>query len=92
MARDILLDENDDLIIANGDFLLGDSLTQEVGIILRLNQGDLKSDPLLGPNLIRLEKSTEINEFQERVKVHLERDGKDFNELKQRLTLNSNKQ
>ena len=51
MAKDILLDENDDLKILNGDFDIGESEMQEVGIILRLRQGELKSDPILGANL-----------------------------------------
>lgn len=91
--KDILLDSNDDLTFKDGDFAVGESLTQEVGIILRLNQGDLKSDPLLGPNLIQLEKGVEdTNEFQERVKIHLKRDGKNYNELKNRINMNFKRQ
>lgn len=91
--KDILLNADDDLIFQDGDFVIGESLTQEVGIILRLNQGDLKSDPLLGPNLIQLEKGVEdAEEFKERVKIHLKRDGKDYNELKNRINMNFKRQ
>lgn len=87
--KDILMDSEDDLIFKDGDFAIGKSLTQEVGIILRLNQGDLKSDPLLGPNLIQLEKGVEdANEFKERVKIHMGRDGKNYNELKNCVNMN----
>lgn len=89
MEQDILLDENDDLIFQDGDFVIGSSLTQDVGIILRLNQGELKSDPLLGANLIKYVNSN-IDEvdLQTVVKLHLQRDGKDYEEIKNYITLN----
>ena len=34
MANDILLDDDNDLLIANGDFIIGESEMQEVGIII----------------------------------------------------------
>lgn len=79
---DILLDENDDLLFRDGDFALGDPLMQDVGAILRLNQGDLKGDPILGPNLTQLigSKSTR-QELQQRVRLHLARDGKSDAEI-----------
>lgn len=80
---DVLLDNIEELTIRGGDFVTEDSRLQEVGIILRLNQGDLKSDPLLGPNLIQMEKGLEVTTaFKERVRIHLARDGKDYNEIK----------
>lgn len=91
MEKDILLDDNDDLIIENGDFKIGESLTQDVGLILRMNQGELKEDPLLGANLIQLIKSSVDNdELQTRVKLHLQRDGKDYEALKNYIKLNRN--
>ena len=81
-ASDIIL-ENDDLKIVGGDLCIGHSLTQEVKIILSLNQGELKNDPLLGPNLLQLVKSKpQEQEFRERVKIHLKRDGKDYNSIR----------
>lgn len=86
--NDILLDANDDLDIVNGDFAIGESVLQEVGIILRLNSGDLKSDPVLAPNLIQLiNSSKDTNEFEERVRLHLRRDGKNYDEIKDLITL-----
>ena len=77
-ATDIIL-ENDDLKIMSGDLCISHSLTQEVKIILRLNQGELKNDPLLGPNLLQLVKGKPAaQDFKERVKIHLKRDGKDY--------------
>ncbi|MGY0426005.1 MAG: hypothetical protein ACWIPI_04130 [Polaribacter sp.] len=92
MEQDIVLDDNDDLIIEDGDFKIGDSLTQDVGIILRLNQGELKSDPLLGASIIRLiNSSVDDDELQTRIKLHLQRDGKDYEDIKKYITLNTNR-
>jgi hypothetical protein len=85
---DILLDENDDFDIVNGDFVIGESVLQEVGIILRLNSGDLKSDPVLAPNLVQLVNSAENKqEFERRVRIHLKRDNKNYNELKELINI-----
>jgi hypothetical protein len=87
---DILLNENDDFNIIDGDFVIGESILQEVGIILRLNSGDLKSDPVLAPNLVQLVNSAENKqEFEERVRIHLKRDNKNYNEIKGLITVKS---
>ena len=91
MANDILLDENGDLAIANGDFLIGGSLDQEVAAILQMNKGDLKEFPILGPNLIRLVNSnTSAIELKQIIKSELKRDGKSYQELKERIQLTMN--
>lgn len=91
MEQDLLLDENDDLIIENGDFKIGESLTQEVGLIIRMNQGELKADPLLGANIIRMiNSSVNDDELQTKIKLHLQRDGKDYEDIKKYITLNRN--
>lgn len=89
--EDVLLDANNDLRIENGDFVIGDSLDQEVAALLQLRQGELKEDPLLGPDLFRLihTNATEA-ELKQAVKMHLARDGKDYEDLKERLKLKVN--
>lgn len=85
---DILLDDNDDLDIVNGDFVIGESTLQEVGIILRLNSGELKSDPVLAPNLIQLVNSASNNqEFEERVRLFLKRDNKNYEDIKKLINI-----
>lgn len=86
--KDILLDTNDDIDIIDGDFVPGESVLQEVGIILRLNSGDLKIDPVLAPNLVQLVNSKENqSEFEDRVRIYLKRDNKNYNEIKELITL-----
>lgn len=86
--NDILLDANDDLDIVNGDFVIGESVLQEVGIILRLNSGELKSDPVLAPNLIQLvNRASNNQEFEERVRLFLKRDNKNYEGIKKLINI-----
>ena len=87
---DILLDiATDDVRIENGDFVIGESLDQEVGILLRLSPGELKEDPVLGPGLYKLIKSNaDEADLQQLAKWHLARDGKQYDALKERIKLN----
>jgi hypothetical protein len=87
---DILLGADDDLITANGDLVIGECFTQEVGALVRLNQGELKSDPLLGPSLLRMINSNaNQQEVQTLLKLHLERDGKNYDDVKGIIQLNT---
>lgn len=85
---DILLDENDELRIENGDFVIGESIDQEVSLILRMSKGELKEDPILGCDLLRLINSniTEV-ELKQIIKLQLARDGKSYDDLKERIRL-----
>lgn len=85
---DILLDNEDNVRIENGDFVVGECIDQEVSIILRLHKGELKEDPVLGCDLIRLINSniTET-ELKQIIKLQLARDGKSYDELKERIRL-----
>lgn len=85
---DILLDDCDDLNIVNGDFVIGESTLQEVGIILRLNSGELRNDPVLAPNLIQLVNSASNDqEFEERVRLFLRRDNKNYEDIKKLINI-----
>lgn len=88
MALDLLLNDENDIQIANGDFVIGESLTQEVALILKSSQGEWKSDPLTGANLIQLINSNvDETSLRKRVKLHLQRDNKDYNEIKELINL-----
>lgn len=80
--KDILLNENNEPIIVNGDFIIGESSLQETAIILQLRQGELKNDPVLGVNLQHMVNAKENRTSIERtIKIHLQRDGKDYDEV-----------
>lgn len=86
--EDILLNDDDSLMIANGDFVIGKSYWQEVKNIIRLVSGQLKHVPMLGPNLVRMINSKVSDlEFKTVMKRHLEADGKDYDDIKENLSL-----
>lgn len=80
---DLLLDETDDIQFdVNGELIYGDTTLQEVGLIARINKGELRNDPLLGPNLIELIKANGSKaEIKQRLKLHLERDEKNYTDF-----------
>jgi len=90
MAKDILLNKDGDLAIVNGDFAFGENQMQRVAIILQLKQGDLKSDPLLGANLVSLMRSVQ-GKAKAIVKatLHLKRDGIDYNSVKAQIEIDA---
>ncbi|MCT4580846.1 MAG: hypothetical protein N4A35_05455 [Flavobacteriales bacterium] len=82
LYTDILTDDTGDIAIRNGDFVIGDSLHQEVDTIVSLNQGELKQFPLIGPNIISMLKSSNIEEVKRKLKLHLELDNKQVGKMK----------
>ena len=86
MSKDILLDDNNDLKIINGDFDYGDSEIQEVGLILQSTQGEWKMTPTLGPNMYRFIISKySKSEIESTVAIHLAIDNKDFKTLRTKI-------
>ena len=47
-AKDILFDNNFDMLFANGDFLIGASDEQHLALITIMDLGHLKENPFLG--------------------------------------------
>lgn len=89
--KGILLDSDGDVKIENGSLRLGDSLIQNAEVVLGILPGHLKEDPVLGPNLIRYirGKSTRM-EIQRAVKIHIQRAGISWEEIKDRLNIKIN--
>lgn len=51
-AIDILVDDNEDVVFANGDFLVGSSDQQHVKHILKADKGHYRQWPLLGVGML----------------------------------------
>lgn len=95
--KGMLLADNGDLAIKpvlekegiRSGVIIGDSMMQDAYIVLGLNQGELKEDPLIGPNLLRFirSKATKTAVIKQ-VRMHLERDGLDYDELKETININ----
>jgi hypothetical protein len=73
---DIMLDDNDDLMISNGDFFVDDSNDQHVAIIFDCVKGEIRENPSLGFAAMHLLKSniTDI-EVKRLLRVELNKDG-----------------
>lgn len=69
-------------------FAVGDTLIQNAAIVLELNQGELKEDPVLGANLIRYIRSkANKTVIEKQMKVHLKRAGIDYSELVDKINI-----
>jgi hypothetical protein len=75
-AQDYLLDDDGDLKIVNGDFVIGDSDLQNINDILISEQGWWKEFPALGAGISKLLKGKVIPTLVESlIKAQLESDG-----------------
>lgn len=83
--KDILLNDEGEILIENGDLKMGDSTGQEIAAMFTLNKGENKQYPYLGPQLIRKMngKFTDVQIKQE-LKLNYAADGK--NDLKISVT------
>jgi len=85
-GKGILLDEHGELLISGRSMVIGETEMQETAIILQMNQGQLKSVPILGPDLVQLINTNAAKfDIEQRTRLHLAKDGKDYNNLKQKI-------
>lgn len=93
----MMLDESGDLMIRTrrlpdgklSGLVLDDTLIQDSAIVLEMNQGEWKEDPVLGPNLLRyLRSHADRPRIQKQMQVHLSRAGIDYNQVTEQLKLN----
>jgi hypothetical protein len=88
--KGILLNNDFDLLIRDGSFVIGEAEISEAGVILGLNQGNLKNDPLLGPDLVKYMRSIDgASKAVAAAKKHLARDGKSYQDMKDRIRFNT---
>ncbi len=74
--QDILLDEDMNPQIEDGDFVCGDSDSQNVNLILQSNKGDFKASPEVGVNMISFIKSPipQLKALKREINVQLKND------------------
>lgn len=86
--RDFILDESGEMVIRNGDFVTGESLTQEVALLMLTNKGEIRHDPLCGCDLRRMTNGRLTrSRLEQIVKVQAERDGKNWSDIKDGVNL-----
>lgn len=79
IAMDIMTDLNNDLLIVDGDFVIGESDMQHIHHILIAEQGDYKESPIIGIGIEKYINSTvdpvTIGSFINTATKHLKYDG-----------------
>ena len=71
--------------------MVGESIDQDAVVILKLRQGDLKEDPLLGPGLTKYMRGKyDQAAIDDRIRRHFTRAGIDYDDYKVRLNYKIN--
>jgi len=60
--KDLLLDENNDLLFKNGELVIGEREMQDIGLIIGSNEGDWKEYPLVGMGMPKYVKQADTQE------------------------------
>ena len=79
--KDFLLDENGDLLIKNGDFVIGESDNQHQLDILLATKGEFKEFPEIGVGISEMLSDDDFVEFLIEAKKNLEYDGMKINNI-----------
>lgn len=68
--------------------LVGNTTDQNAILVLKLHQGDLKEDPLLGVGLTKyMRGKLDRSQIESRIRVHFTRAGIDYDDYKERLNI-----
>lgn len=79
--KDFLLDDNGDLLIQNGDFVIGESDNQHQLDILLSEKGEWKEFPEIGVGINEMLSDDDFVEFLIEAKKNLEYDGMSINNI-----------
>ncbi|BDD07515.1 hypothetical protein [Aureibacter tunicatorum] len=79
--RDILSDDNGDLLIEHGDFVVSHNDYGHIRNIMQSNYGSYSQFPSLGANLRSLQYGFWTPEFKRHLTIQLEFDNYDVNEI-----------
>ena len=95
----ILLNTNYDLLIRKkvdsrglivSGMAIGDTTDQEAAIVLQIEQGELKEDPLLGCGLTTFIRGKLSNvQIDQRIRSHFTRAGIDYDTYKDKIDINT---
>lgn len=98
--RGILLNTTYDLVIKprldstgkiTSGLMVGETTDQVAALVLKMSQGELKEDPLLGCGLTKFMRGKySATKIEQRIRSHFMRAGLDFDDYKEKLTYNIN--
>ena len=81
-AKDIILDDDMEYVITNGDFTISESDQQSVILVLNTNQGSWKFHPLCGMGISKYIGSSNSQAIMKReMSVQLQADGYKINSI-----------
>ena len=78
---DILLDTNNDLLIVNNDFVIGESSGQHQELLLITEKGQIKEKPEATVGVIDYINDDEIEDMKFEIRKKFEDDGMDFKKI-----------
>lgn len=81
MPTDILLDENFDLQIVNGDFAVGESTYQHQACLLMASKGEYKANPTTGVNSKKYLESERPDNYAREIRQEFVADGMKVNSI-----------
>ncbi|KQT17431.1 hypothetical protein ASG31_08450 [Chryseobacterium sp. Leaf404] len=82
MPNDILLDENFEPQIKDGDFIIGESTYQHQKTLLFAEKGEFKSNPTTGVGTRKYLETSKPDEFAREIRLEFFADGMQVNSLK----------
>lgn len=86
--KDFLLDEDNDLKIDMGDFVIGESKIQEVTAILVSTKGEFKDSPIMGLDVVtKIRSGRRFFGLGRDLRLQLARDGKEYDEIKEEIRM-----
>ncbi len=90
MPQDILLDENLDAKIVNGDFEIGESTYQHQRLLLFASKGEFKANPKVGVDAKKYLESEKPDDFARETRQEFIADGMSVEEIKIKENLEVN--
>jgi len=75
--RDLLLDNNQELDIQNGDFVVDESSLQHQDLLLMTSKGEWKENPLIAVGVLEFLKDEDASGMLSEIKIQFEKDGMD---------------
>ncbi len=85
---DILLDDDFDLKVENGDFVIGESTAQHQKCLLMAKKGDYKQNPIVGVDLFHEIDDEGPEDLLREVRLAFSQDGMKVNRMKAVTTPN----
>lgn len=78
---DLLLDSNNDLMIADNDLVIGESTEQHQYLLMLCNKGDFKENPLSCVGIAEWLKDNDISGCLAEIKTQFQKDGMNVNSI-----------